>query len=104
VRARKLEGRMVVFGKVDEGVFQKGDMVWIDFNGKRVETTVAEAFLFDPEAFTKHDMYADFNDTISANLRYTRKIKENRLGWLILDVALLDVKAGDVVVKIEGGK
>ena len=44
-------------------------------------------------------MYANFNDTIAANLRYTRKIKENRLGWLILDVGLLGVLEGDCVIK-----
>ena len=94
---------MVVFGKVEEGIFRKNDKVKLDMGGNIIETTVLEAFVFDPDAYKKHDMYANFNDTIAANLRYTRKIKENRLGWLILDVGLLGVLEGDLVIKT-GGK
>ena len=90
---------MVVFGKAEEGIFEKNNKVRIDRCGNITETTVLEAFVFDPDAFIKHDMYADFNDTIAANLRYTRKIKENKMGWLILDVGLLGVIEGDRVIK-----
>ena len=103
VRARNLKNKMVVFGKVEEGIFRKNDKVKLDMGGNIIETTVLEAFVFDPDAYKKHDMYANFNDTIAANLRYTRKIKENRLGWLILDVGLLGVLEGDLVIKT-GGK
>jgi hypothetical protein len=99
VRAKKLKNKMVVFGKAEEGIFRKKDKVKLDIGGNITETTVLEAFVFDPEAFIKHDMYADFNDTIAANLRYTRKIKENKIGWLILDVGLLGVVEGDRVIK-----
>ena len=99
VRARKLKNKMVLFGKVEEGIFRKNDKVKLDMGGNIIETTVLEAFVFDPDAYKKYDLYANFNDTIAANLRYTRKIKENRLGWLILDVGLLGVLEGDLVVK-----
>ena len=101
VRARMLKKKMVVFGKVEEGIFQKKDKVKLDMGGNIIETTVLEAFVFDPEAFIKHNMYADFNDTIAANLRYTRKIKENKMGWLILDTGLLGVLEGDRVIKYD---
>ena len=81
------------------GFSEKKDKVKLEVDGNLIETTVLEAFVYDPEAFVKHDMYADFNDTISANLIYTRKIKENKMGWLILDVGLLGVLEGDLVVK-----
>ena len=86
VRARKLKNKMVLFGKVEEGIFRKNDKVKLDMGGNIIETTVLEAFVFDPDAYKKHDMYANFNDTIAANLRFTRKIKENKIGWLILDI------------------
>ena len=101
VRANKLKNKMVVFGKAEEGIFRKKDKVKLDIGGNITETTVLEAFVFDPEAFIKHDMYADFNDTIAANLRYTRKIKENKMGWLILDTGLLGVLEGDCVIKYD---
>ena len=100
VRARKLKNKTVVFGKTDEGIFRKKDKVKLDISGNITEATVLEAFVFDPEAFTKHDMYIDFNDTIAANLRYTRKIKENKMGWLILDIDWKYKLDGSRVVKI----
>ena len=100
VRAKKLKKKMVVFGKAEEGIFEKNNKVKIDIGGNITETTVLEAFVFDPEAF-KDNMRANFSNTIAANLRYTRKIKENKMGWLILDVGLLGVLEGDCVIKTE---
>ena len=99
VRAKKLKNKTVVFGKAEEGIFEKKNKVKLDIGGNITETTVLEAFVFDPSAFIKNDMYANFNDTISANLRYTRKIKENRQGWLILDTDLKEQSKGGIVVK-----
>ena len=100
VRAKKLKNKMVVFGKAEEGIFTKKNKVKLDIDGNITETTVLEAFVFDPEAFTKKDMQANFSDTIAANLRYTRKIKENKMGWLIVDMEL-KYKTGDGrVIKI----
>ena len=45
-------------------------------------------------------MYVNFNETIAANLRYTRKIKENKIGWLILDIDWKYKLDGGIVVKI----
>ena len=99
VRAKKLKKKMVVFGKAEEGIFEKNNKVRIDRCGNITETTVLEAFVFDPEAFIKGDMRINFSDTIAANLRYTRKIKENKMGWLILDMGLSGVIEGDCVIQ-----
>ena len=96
VRARKLKNKMVVFGKAEEGIFRKNDKVKLEVDGNLIETTVLEAFVFDPEAFTDSNMDVNFNETIAANLRYTRKIKENKMGWLILDI--------DWKYKLDGGR
>ena len=96
VRDKKLKNKTVVFGKVEEGIFEKNNKVKLDIGGNITETTVLEAFVFDPEAFVKKDMYVNFNETIAANLRYTRKIKENKTGWLILDI--------DWEYKLDGGR
>lgn len=102
VRAKKLDGKMVVFGTVEEGIFQKGDKVYIDFAGGKVETVAIEVFDFDPDAFEDSDIYVNFSKTIKANLGYTRKIKENRQGWIILDTELMKVKNGAYVIKTGG--
>ena len=81
-------------------IFRKKDKVKLDIGGNITETTVLEAFVFDPEAFIKKDMYVNFNETIAANLRYTRKIKENKIGWLILDIDWKYKLNGGRVVKI----
>ena len=100
VRNKKLNNKTVVFGKVEEGLFEKNNKVKLDIGGDITETTVLEAFVFDPEAFVKGDMYVNFNETIAANLRYTRKIKENKTGWLILDIDWKYKLDGGIVVKI----
>ena len=96
VRDKKLKNKTVVYGIAEEGIFEKNSKVRIDIGGNITETTVLEAFVFDPEAFVKKDMYVNFNETIAANLRYTRKVKENKLGWLILDI--------DWKCKLDGGR
>lgn len=100
VRAKKLNNKMVVYGKAEEGIFEKNNKVILDVDGNVTETTVLESFVFDPEAFKKHNMLENFNDTIAANLRYTRKLKENKTGWLILDIPLEKKISGGRVVKI----
>ena len=100
VRDKKLKNKTVVFGKVEEGIFEKNNKVKLDIGGNITETTVLEAFVFDPEAFTKKDMFENFNATIAANLRYTRKVKENKIGWLILDIDWKYKYDGGNVVKI----
>ena len=100
VRAKKLNNKMVVYGKAEEGIFEKNNKVKLDVDGNVTETTVLEVFVFDPEAFKKHNMLENFNDTIAANLRYTRKLKENKTGWLILDIPLEKKISGGRVGKI----
>ena len=100
VRDKKLKNKTVVFGKVEEGVFEKKNKVKVDIAGNIIETTVLEAFVFDPSAFVKNNMYANFNETIAANLRYTRKVKENQQGWLIVDIEWKYKMDGGTVVKI----
>ena len=99
-RAKKLKNKIVVFGKSEEGIFKKKNKVILDIDGNTIETTILEAFVFDPDAFTKKDMYDNFNDTIAANLRYTRKIKEYHKGWLILDTNQKYKMNGGKVIKI----
>lgn len=98
-RAKKLYRKMVVFGTVEEGIFEKGNSVKINICGNITESTVVEAFAFEQDSVNGRAMSAVFDETLRANLRYTRKIKENKMGWLILDVGLLGVLEGDLVVK-----
>ena len=100
VRHKKLYDKTVVFGKSEESSFQKGDRVNVYVADMKFETTVLEAFVFDPEGFVDNDMYVNFNKTIAANLGYTRKIKENKIGWLILDINWKYKLDGGSVVKI----
>ena len=100
VRDKKLKNKTVVFGTSEESTFRKGDRVKVYVEELEYETTVLEAFVFDPEAFIDNDMFINFNKTIAANLKYTRKIKENKTGWLILDIDWEYKLNGGRVVKI----
>ncbi len=88
----KLKDRMVVFGRVDEGVFCKGDAVRIDHKGSMIETSVLEAHLYDPDIPEN-----DFDITLRANMGKHR-LAENQVGWLILDYDG-EIYPGDRVVK-----
>ena len=91
-RVKKLKGRMVVYGRVDQGVFSKGDPVRIDHSGVLIDTAVLEAYDYDPDV--------PEND-FTLNLRASggrQRFSEDQLGWLILDHEG-DVFPGDRIVR-----
>ncbi len=78
-RVNKLKNKMVVYGRVDQGVFRKGDPVRIDHNGVLIETSVLEAYDYDPDVPEN-----DFNLNLGAS-GGKQRLSEDQLGWLILD-------------------
>jgi len=87
-RAKQLKNRMVVFGCVEQGVFQKGDAVRIDSQGKITETTIIEAYI-QQEDFP-------FEKEMSARMG-KQQIPKGKAGWLILDMEW-GVFEGDLVI------
>ena len=76
-RSNMLKNRLVVFGFVQLGQFQKGDKVLIADGETRRETTVLEAYVFDCE-----------ENTLEVNLRANmgkQRIERWQTGWLVLD-------------------
>ena len=91
-RVKKLKNKMVVYGRVDQGVFRKGDPVRIDHNGVLIDTAVLEAYDYDPDVPEN-----DFN----LNLRASggrQRLTEDQPGWLILDYEG-EVFPGDRIVR-----
>ena len=91
-RVNKLKNRMVVYGRVDQGTFHKGDNVKIDHNGQLIETTILEAYDYDPNVPEN-----DFDLCLRAS-GGKQRLAENQLGWLILDYEG-DVFPRDRIVK-----
>lgn len=89
VRAKQLAKTMVVYGRVEQGVFSKGDAVRIDSEGKLLEAKVLEAYEDDgANSFERH---------VRAHMG-KQKLSENQTGWLLLDLEW-GVFPGNRVVK-----
>jgi len=80
---------MVVYGRVERGVFGKGDRVSIDNEGKLLDAHVLEAYEDDGEN--------TFEIHVRAHMGKQR-LSENQTGWLLLDLEW-GVFPGDGVVK-----
>lgn len=78
-RVKKLKNKMVVFGQVDQGVFRKGDPVYIDHNGVLTQTMVLEAYVYDPDVPEN-----DFTLCLRAS-GGKQRLSKDQVGWLILD-------------------
>ena len=76
-RAKRLAKKMVVYGRVEQGMFAKGDAVRIDNEGKLLDAHVLEAYEDDGE------------NTFEAHVRAhmgKQRLLENQTGWLLLDL------------------
>lgn len=91
-RVNKLKNRTVVFGRVDQGVLRKADAVRIDHEGQLTETSILEAYVYDPDAPDN-----DFDVCLRAS-GGKQRLSENQVGWLILDHAE-KILPGDRIVK-----
>ena len=88
-RAKRLDKKRVVYGRVEQGAFCKGDAVRIDNEGKRLNATVLEAYEDDGEN--------PFEVHVRAHMG-RQKLTENQTGWLLLDFTG-DVFPGNRIVK-----
>lgn len=91
-RAKKLKNKLVLFGTVDQGIFQKGDAVRIDHAGVAIDASILEAYVFDPDVP---------ENTLEVELcahMGKQRLMEDQLGWLVLDIEE-GVSEGDRVVK-----
>lgn len=77
VRAKQLAKTMVVYGRVEQGMFAKGDAVRIDNEGKLLDAHVLEAYEDDGEN--------TFETHVRAHMG-KQKLAENQTGWLLLDL------------------
>lgn len=89
VRARRLQGKAVAYGPVDEGAFAPGDAVRIDAGGTLLESAVIEAF--------RDDEANDFDMLLRAGAG-KRPLRENMNGWLVLELET-ELPAGSRIVK-----
>lgn len=76
-RAKKYRNGTVVYGRVEEGVFAKGDAVSIDNAGDLLDAKVLEAFVDDGEN--------TFEIHVRANMGKQR-LAEDQTGWMLLDL------------------
>ena len=77
VRAKKLRGKVVVFGVVERGTFSKKDAVQLKQQDVSVDTAILEAYAWDCE-----------ENTLEINLRANmgkQRLVEGEQGWLVLD-------------------
>ena len=77
IRAKQLNKTMVIYGRVEQGVFAKGDAVCIDNEGKMLNAHVLEAYEDDGEN--------TFETHVRAHMG-KQKLVENQTGWLLLDL------------------
>jgi len=77
VRAKRLAKTMVVYGRVEQGVFSKGDAVRIDNEGELLDAKVLESYEDDGEN--------TFEIHVRARMGRQR-LSENQTGWLLLDL------------------
>ena len=77
IRAKQFKKTMVVYGRVEQGVFSKGDAVRIDSEGKLLDAHVLEAYEDDGEnPFELH---------VRAHMG-RQKLAKDQTGWLLLDL------------------
>ena len=77
IRAKRLAKTMVVYGRVEQGAFAKGDAVRIYNDGELLDAKVLEAYEDDGEnTFEVH---------VRAHMG-RQKLSENQTGWLLLDL------------------
>ena len=89
VRAKQLKQTMIVYGRVEQGVFGKGDSVRIDNEGKLLDAHVLEAYEDDGEN--------TFEIHVRAHMG-RQKLSKGQTGWLLLDLEW-GVFPGNRVVK-----
>lgn len=77
VRAKRLNKKMVVYGRVEQGVFAKSDAVCIDNEGKLLDAHVLEAYEDDGENALEMHVRAQMGK---------QKISKDQTGWLLLDL------------------
>ena len=77
----KFKNKMVAFGRVDQGVFRKGNTVRIDHGGVLTESFILEAYVYDPDVPEN-----DFEVCLRAS-GGKQRLSEDQVGWLILDYA-----------------
>ncbi|MBE6737220.1 MAG: hypothetical protein E7566_00990 [Ruminococcaceae bacterium] len=92
VRARKLNGRMTVFGITDTGEFKKGDKVKIEnaADSTVTEAEVLEAYVYDCE-----------DNTIYVELRANmgkQRVPKDKKGWLVLSIES-GINPDDIITK-----
>ena len=88
-RAKRLAKKMVVYGRVEQGVLAKGDAVRIDSEGELLDARVLEAYEDDGEN--------TFETHVRAHMGKQR-LSEDQTGWLLLDLEW-GVFPGNRVVK-----
>lgn len=91
-RVEKLKNKMVAFGRVDQGVFRKGDTVRIDHGSVLTESSILEVYVYDPDVPEN-----DFEVCLRAS-GGKQRLSEEQVGWLILDYEG-DVFPNDRIVK-----
>jgi len=88
-RAKRYGNGTVVYGRVEEGAFSKGDAVRIGRKGELLEAKVLEAFADDGES--------TFEVHIRANMGRQR-LCENQSGWMLLSIRD-EIRPDDQIVK-----
>ena len=78
-RAKQLNNKLVLFGFVQLGRFKKGDKVLICDNDGSRETTVLEAYVYDPEVPEN-----DLEVMLKAHMG-KQSLNQWQEGWLVLD-------------------
>lgn len=78
-RAKLLKNKLVLFGFVQLGRFKKGDKVLICDNDGSRETTVLEAYVYDPEVPAN-----DLEVMVKAHMG-KQQLCQWQTGWLVLD-------------------
>lgn len=78
-RAKRLNHKLVLFGFVQLGEFKKGDSVQILDGKQRRETTVLEAYIYDPDVPENN-----LEVMLRANMG-KQCLKQWQQGWLVLD-------------------
>ena len=78
-RAKRLNNKLVLFGFVQLGQFKKGDPVLILDGKQRRETTVLEAYIYDPDVPENN-----LEVMLRANMG-KQCLKQWQQGWLVLD-------------------
>ena len=78
-RAEQMNSKLVLFGFVQLGQFQKGDKVQIRDNDGSREATVLEAYVYDPDV-PKNDLEV----MLKAHMG-KQQLSQWQTGWLVLD-------------------